>query len=79
MSEMTYTQAMPMVAQHLLANTPLQQTKPRCILSALKYRVCGFAAERQAVMPRHQHRKPSDVVMYGVATEFGVAGALPSA
>jgi hypothetical protein len=25
----------------------LQQTKPRCILSALKHHACGFAAERQ--------------------------------
>jgi hypothetical protein len=28
-------------------NRPLQQTKPRYILSALKYPACGFAAERQ--------------------------------
>jgi hypothetical protein len=28
-------------------NTPLQQTKPRCILRALKYRACAFAGERQ--------------------------------
>jgi hypothetical protein len=31
----------------LLANTPLQQTKPRCILSALRDHACDFAAERQ--------------------------------
>jgi hypothetical protein len=30
----------------LSSNTPLQQTKPRDILSALKH-ACGFAAERQ--------------------------------
>jgi hypothetical protein len=36
---------------HLLtsSNKPLQQTKPRSILSAFKYRVRGFAAERQVV------------------------------
>ena len=34
------------------ANTPLQQTKPRSILSALRYLACGFAAERQVVRPR---------------------------
>ena len=38
----------------LRPNTPLQQTKPRYILSAFNYRVRGFAAERQVVSwPRH--------------------------
>jgi hypothetical protein len=32
-----------------VANTPLQQTKPRTILCALRYHACGFAAERQVV------------------------------
>jgi hypothetical protein len=34
-------------ALDLPANTPLQQTKPRRILSALNDHACGFAAERQ--------------------------------
>jgi hypothetical protein len=33
-------------------NTPLQQTKPRNILSAFTNRVRGFAAERQVVRPQ---------------------------
>lgn len=32
-------------------NRPLQQTNQRKILSGLNYHACGFAAERQVVMP----------------------------
>ena len=35
------------------SNTPLQQPKPRCIMSAFSHRVRGFAAERQVVSQHH--------------------------
>ena len=55
-------------------NTPLQQTKPRDIMWAFNHRVRGFAAERQDVMPRPQHRETGDEVMAGVASELRAPG-----
>jgi hypothetical protein len=40
-------------------NRPLQQTKPRSILSALNHHACGFAAERQVVSQPHVLRVQS--------------------
>jgi hypothetical protein len=40
----------------------------------LRYHACGFAAERQVVMPRHNLHEPSDEVMHGVASEIPAAG-----
>jgi hypothetical protein len=50
------------------SNTPLQQTKPPSILSALRYLACGFAAERQVVS--QQSKRPLSSYRIGVSATY---------
>jgi hypothetical protein len=62
----------PVSQAALPANRPLQQTNaPSAIVSEGHRR--AFAAERQDVMPRPDHRERSDVMMVRVASEIRLA------
>jgi hypothetical protein len=43
--------------EHSMPDTPLRRSKPHCILCALRYRVRGFAVERQ-----HLRRTPTNTM-----------------